>query len=420
MSQTLKEPRTEPMSKASWVTVVLVVLAWIAASMGNGAWTQSIVEIRTEFGIDSTTIGYINSAFMLGGAIGSFLIPVVADRFGRRWGMFICVAMATIGCFFVGIAASLPFVVLARFISVAGQSAEWSIGSAHLSESVPAHKRGMAMGVQQMGSPISTFIVAAVIAVLAANGFGWRANFFLCAIPVVLIIFILLFLKESSHWVKSHERGRAVSTAPKVSWRQMFRPEYRKFTLFALALHIGGGIWAQTNGIWFTTGMRQDFAMNAVEGAQITSWMWLVAIFGYFFAGRISDWIGRKWAFLLMMAFLLIGVGTVNVLLLTGTKSTVLLWAAVAVWGFGLGAHSVMIAVSSEVFPSFMRAAGLGLAIGIGRLAVVVTQPVIGSFVDKTWVSTILLVIALVYALVLIPVFRMPETANRQLEDIVK
>ena len=62
---------------------------------------------------------------------------------------------------------------------------------------------------------------------------------------------------------------------------------------------------------------------------------------------------------------------------------------------------------------------GIGLAIGIGRLAVVATQPLIGSLVDRMWVCTILLVIALVYALVLIPVFRMPETANKQLEDIV-
>ncbi|MBU4336727.1 MAG: hypothetical protein KJ548_09145, partial [Actinobacteria bacterium] len=61
MSQILEKSRTEPMSKESRVTLLLVVLAWIAASMGNGAWTQSIVEIREEFGIDSTTIGYINS-----------------------------------------------------------------------------------------------------------------------------------------------------------------------------------------------------------------------------------------------------------------------------------------------------------------------------------------------------------------------
>lgn len=420
MSQILEKSRTEPMSKESRVTLLLVVLAWIAASMGNGAWTQSIVEIREEFGIDSTTIGYINSTFMLGGALGSFLIPVVADRFGRRWGMFICVAMATVGCFFVGIAAALPLLVLARFISVAGQSAEWSIGSAHLSESVPAGKRGMAMGVQQMGSPISTFLVAAAIAVLAASGFGWRYNFFLCAIPIVLVIFILIFVKESAHWRASREQHRTDSSEqPKVSWRQMFRPEYRKFTLFAIALHVGGGIWAQTNGIWFTTGMRQDFGMDAVQGAKITSWMWFIGIFGYFFAGRISDWIGRKRAFLLMISTLVIGVGAVNLLLVTSTTSTWLLWGSVAVWGFGLGAHSVMIAVSSEVFPSYLRAAGIGLAIGIGRLAVVATQPLIGSLVDRMWVCTILLVIALVYALVLIPVFRMPETANKQLEDIV-
>jgi MFS family permease len=275
------------------------------------------------------------------------------------------------------------------------------------------------MGVQQMGSPISTFIVAAIVAVLAANSFGWRANFYLCAVPIVLLIIIPIFVKESSRWQETHNNP-ATKEKSKISWREMFNRQYRKYTLYAIILHIAGGIWAQANGIWFSTGMRQDFGMDAVRAAQMTSWMWFIGIFGYFFAGKVSDMIGRKKAFLLMLVVLILGVAAMNVYLAVGNVSNIMIYAAVAVWGFGLGAHSIMITLSSEVFPSHIRAAGIGLAIGIGRLAVVVTQPLIGFFVDQTYVCRILLVIAGIYAVVLIPVSKMPETANIKLEDIIK
>jgi MFS family permease len=124
VSNPYENAKAEKMSREGWISLTMVVLAWVGASMSNGAWTQSIVDIRNEFGIDSTIIGYINSVFMLGGAIGSFLIPVIADKFGRKWGMFLCVALATVGCMLCGAAASVPFLIMARFMTVAGQSAE--------------------------------------------------------------------------------------------------------------------------------------------------------------------------------------------------------------------------------------------------------------------------------------------------------
>ena len=411
----------EKMSKDAWITLILVVLAWIGTSMSNGAWTQSIVDIREEFGISSTVIGYINSGFMLGGAIGCFILPIVADRIGRKWGMMLCVALATVGCLFTGFAGSVPMLLLWRFFTVAGQSAEWSIGSAQLSESVPSSRRGFASGIQQMGSPISTFIVASLVAFMLSRGLGWRWNFYICAIPVVVVIFIAIFGKETSRWIENHQQKKSGSEDGKeISWREMFKPQYRKYMIIAIILHILGGLWAQGNGIWFATGMRQDFGVDSITAANLTSWMWFIGIFGYFLAGPISDKLGRRRTFVMMISILLFGVMIMNFFILRGITNLTMIYGAVGIWGFGLGVHSVMIALSSEILPSHVRAAGLGLAIGAGRLASVVAQPIIGHFVDTTYVVRILLVIVVIYALSLFAVYSVPETANKSLEEIVK
>ena len=79
---------------------------------------------------------------------------------------------------------------------------EWGVGTSLVMEKVSARWRGVVSGFLQQGYAVG-YLLAAVVAFLMLDRYGWRPMFFLGGLPALLVLFIRFGVQESEIWKKT-------------------------------------------------------------------------------------------------------------------------------------------------------------------------------------------------------------------------
>ena len=148
----------------------LMVIAHFAHHLLTALPTPLLPMIRSDFNLDYTQAGMVVSAFSLAYGFGSLPSGWVTDYVGAR-------IMITIGTCGVAVAGGLvglspAFMVLLAFMALMGLAA----GGYHpaappiISASVPAEKRGRALGLHTIGGGASYFLAPILAAWIASWG----------------------------------------------------------------------------------------------------------------------------------------------------------------------------------------------------------------------------------------------------------
>ena len=429
----LSEEQAKPPARSTKYIItsfVVVMLGWCLVSFSN-TFTLALSGMMEEMNYSSSDIGLVVSVYSFGGFFSALWLPLLADRIGRRWGMVISVAMAAIFNSLIGFTHSILALLPLRFLSAHGQTCQWGIGASHLSEVVPAKTRGTYLGLMQMGTPLGTFLCSAVFTLMMWLGFTWREFTGAGIIALVVCVPIIFVLKESDYWIANHKAVKdAVAKAEaahepvqskKISMWELFRPQYRRYTFIAMALHSIGAFWAWGNMTWFLVCMSNDFNMDAITRGKMNMLLWGIAIFSYPLAGRIGDLIGRRRGMLLFSLFVMSGAVIMYISSKMAIPSVPLLYLATVVIGLGVGIHSILIAYSSEIFPSHVRATGTTVSIGVGRLTAVFSMMGLG-LVAQWFSPTTAELVAAIGCFMMVPIVYMfgVETARKELTDIVR
>lgn len=413
--------RMTPMAKR---VLAFVLLAWVVDAADSTMYSLTLPQIREEFDLSLPTMGLIASLFLCGSVLGALLIPIIADRRGRRLGMCVCISIFSLFTGIVGVAHQAWVVAIGRFFTGAGAGGEWPIGAAYLAEMVPAKKRGFAMGLMQAGYPIGYFLAGAIFALFTWLGLGWRACFLVLVAPVLLCIPIMKWLKESDRWAA----GRAPRGAGEVAdeprprgFKVLFCAPYRRYTLIAVGLHVFGAIFSYGLVVWVLSAIVMDFKMSKMQAAQFVMFAWGVGTLGYLVAGPLADRVGRKWVLSLYTLLGLAAVIWLNLMLRSGTPVafTDLLLPGVLI-GTSLGVAGIYITYTSEIFPAHLRTLGLGFSVSIGKATALFVPTLLGLVAQGANVTTALLIAVGVGVLMIPTILCGPETAGRALEDITR
>jgi MFS family permease len=177
--------------------------------------------------------------FLAGGVVG-LLGGYLTDRLGRRrvlvWSIGLY-GVATIGA----AQASTPQQLLIwRCITIIGVSAEWIAATAWMAELFNnSRRREAALGFTQAFGAAGVFLIGIVYFVAVTYGeylpaihgshAGWRYSLIFGALPVVPVLLARLLLPESSRWRELKLNG----TSRRPSFRELFRPAYRRITITA-------------------------------------------------------------------------------------------------------------------------------------------------------------------------------------------
>ncbi|MFF3572532.1 MFS transporter [Nocardia jiangxiensis] len=410
----------ERMSALARRVLLFVFVAWAVDAADSTVYSLTLPAVRTEFHLSLGLMGAIGSLFLAGSVIGSMLMPMLADRRGRRTGMVACIGAFSIFTGIVGLAPSGGTVAAGRFLTGVGAGGQWPIGAAYLSELVPARRRGFAMGLMQAGYPVGFFLAGGIVAVTTALGWGWRAAFLVLTVPVVMCVPIMIMLRETPTWIaeQSARRADAGNRTSLAVLKNLFSAEHRRTTVIATALHIFGAVFSFGLVTWVPSAITLDFGMRSGQTAGFVMLSWGVGAIGYVAAGPLSDRLGRRPTLAIYTVIGLIAVIYLNVLHHQAHTSFGALVAPGILIGVSLGVAAIYIAYTSEIYADAVRTVGLGFSVAAGKLVAVFVPVGLGVNAETTSVTTSLLVSTIAGCLMVPVILLGPETARRELTDI--
>lgn len=332
---------------------------------------------RAFFPGDNMTVRLLNAAAIaavgyVARPLGSWLIGVLADRRGRRQALSLSVTLMSAGSFVIaltpgygriGVAAPV-ILLLARLLQGFSMGGEAGTSATYLAEMAPAGRRGFFVGFVQvtvvfgqlMALGLLLLLQYALLTPAQLDGWGWRIPF---AIGGVLALFALV-LRRGIDETDAFTRRRVPS-------RNLLAvlAEHRRAVLICVGMSIGGSVGFYTFTVYAqkfmvnTSGFSRDEATLIATIALVVYMLWQPLF------GLVSDWIGRK------PVMLCAGVGgtLLTVPIMSALGSTHDFTDALLLNLAGLfmlsGFSAIHWLVKSEMFPTEIRALGVGLPFAI-------------------------------------------------------
>ncbi len=185
------------------------------------------------------TYGSILFGVFLVGWGFSFVWGPIADRFGRTKTLAATVLTYAVFTGAAYFADSVWQLGLFRFLAGIGIGGEWAMAGTYVAEAWPEDRRKMGAGYLQTGYYFGFFVAAALNFTVGAH-YGWRAMFLCGLAPVVVSLYTLFEVRETSFF---EQQAATRQTSPLA---EIFSPRYLRRTLVMSGLLTVAiiGLWA--------------------------------------------------------------------------------------------------------------------------------------------------------------------------------
>ena len=356
-------------------TLIAAALGWALDAFDVMLYALVITHIMRDLGMTKGVAGLLNTLTLLASGIGGVLFGFIADRIGRKRALMLSILTYSVFSFASGLATSVRMLAAFRFLLGLGMGGEWNTGATLVAETWPTELRAKAMAIVQSSWAIG-FAVAALVSGIVLKYFDWRAVFFVGLLPAAVTLWIRKDVPESEMWKKDRVRAREGTDS---LWELFSRP-YARNTLALLFVNFFGlfGWWGLFTWIppYLSLPVEQGgrgFSVMNVTGLLV--FLNLAGMFpGYISFGWVAERFGRKRAFFF---YLVSAAVLVPFYAQARSPIAVLLLGAVVAF-FGTGFFSGSGIVGSEIFPTSLRARGLGVTYNGARMMSAVSPWVIG------------------------------------------
>jgi MFS family permease len=262
--------------------------------------------IAGEFHLSPVAMGYLLSAFFWSYALCLIPVGMLADRWGARKTIAVCIALWSVMTAAAGFASNLSVLLLTRLGLGVGESAVFPAGGRVLREWAPASERGLAATVFIAGSYAGPAFGAALLG-WVVSAFGWRGGFYVSGAVglAYLAVWSIIYQRpEDAAWVDADERAKILNernARPVVTGQPataMGSPAKamsvfelsRSKTMWGLALAHGCGIYSQYLYLtWLPTYLVNVRGLTVLNAGLYTTIPYLAAAVLNVALGVISD-----------------------------------------------------------------------------------------------------------------------------------
>jgi AAHS family benzoate transporter-like MFS transporter len=325
--------------------------------------------------------GALGSYALIGVLVGALTAGAVGDWIGRRKVMLVNIAWFSLGMAATAVTDSVTTFGLFRFLTGIGVGALVATVGALVAEYAPAGQRNRLNAIVYSGVPAGG-VLAALVAIVMPEAAGWRALFWIGALPIVLLLpLAVVKLPESPRWLMArgrHAEALDVSTRtgvplpevpttvaatpakigfPALANRPFARPTLLLGTMSFAGLLLTYGLNTWLPQIMGDNGYGKSYALTFLLVLN------LGAILGGLLASYFADRLGAKR--IVATTFVL---AAVSLALLPVELPFAFLVLAVAVAGVGtIGTQVLIYGLVSNYYPTRARAAGVAWCAEIGR-----------------------------------------------------
>jgi MFS family permease len=398
-----------PASPEARRALIAASLGWMLDAMDVLLYSFVLDRVRASFGIDDRVSGLLLAIPLAASAFGGALFGWIADRRGRVTALRLSILVysgATAACAFSQSALQLG---IARLVLGLGIGGEWATGAALVAETWPAEHRGKALGIMQSAWAIGYGLAAAVNALVLPR-FGWRAVFLVGLLPALIVFWIRRHVEEPALWRAS----RCEQNAP-ADLRDVFLGTRARVTWTVTAMHSATMFawWGLFS--WIPSYLTRPVADGGAGLSLMRSSIWIALMqvgmwLGYVSFGFVADRVGRKPAY---VTYVLAAAAIVPVYANVGESGLLIVGPCLAF--FGTGYFSGFGAVTSELFPTSVRATAQGLTYNIGRLFSALAPFIVGSLAITHGLGAAFLTAGAAFLVAAVLWIWIPETRGRPL-----
>jgi MHS family alpha-ketoglutarate permease-like MFS transporter len=310
--------------------------------------------------------------------IGGWVMGRYADRHGRRSALTLSVTVMAAGSLVIALTPSYDSVglvapvllVLARMLQGLSVGGEYATSATYLAEVASPGRRGFYSSFQYVTLVAGQLFALGVQIILqlllpaeAMQSWGWRIPFVIGAAGAVAVMWLRRTMDESEAFTDEVESKRDTDTpddGPKEGSLRMLL-QYPRECLLVCALTLGGCVAFYT----YTTYMQKFMINTSGISKDTVAWINFAALLVFIvlqpLGGALSDRIGRR------KLLIFFGVGgtllTVPLMTVLGNTSNPLVAFGLMMLGLTVvtGYTSVNAIVKTELFPTKVRALGVGL-----------------------------------------------------------
>jgi len=301
---------------------------------------------------------------------GSILFGAIADKHGRRNSLtasvlLMCLCSLIIACTpsadSIGLWAP-ALLTLARLLQGLSQGGEYGTSATYLSEMSHPDHRGFYSGVWYMtllGGQLLALVTLLILQKVfltpeQLKDWGWRIPFLIGAVLAVYAYWMRRDMHETSHFKEA-----SALTKERTPLRELMK--HWKALLIVVGVTIGGTSAFYTYTTYMQKFLKLSVKLTDDQTTMVSAASLIVAVLLQPIYGALSDKIGRK--------PLLIYFGVMGTLctywLLSTIQTTRDPWMAflliAAAWAIVSGYTSITAVIKAEMFPTSVRAMGVGI-----------------------------------------------------------
>jgi benzoate transport len=395
--------------------------------------------ILKEWGIDKATLGYVLSAELFGMAIGSLILGGVADKIGRRPTILGCLTLMTIGMFMAAHTRGVWDLGLWRIVTGLGIGGVLAAINAVAAEFSNHKRRHLSVSIMAIGYPIGA-VLGGLIAAELLEHYTWRAVFYFgAAVTGLFIPLTLAFVPESVAWLARKQPANALEKINRtlkrmghatVSALPVISAEVRKRSvadifapgLIGTTVIVALAYFFHITTFYFvlkwTPTIVAEMGFEPSSASRVLVWANVGGAAGGAVLGLLTLRFGVKG---LTIGAMLLSTVMVAVFGRSPHDFFMLSLLCAASGFFTNGAIVGMYAIFAQAFPTHVRAAGTGFAIGFGRGGSVLAPIIAGYlFADGLSVPTVALFLAfgsLIAAIIVGFLKLRPDDPKNEAED---
>ncbi|HMR33159.1 MAG TPA: MFS transporter [Geminicoccaceae bacterium] len=383
-------------------------LVWAVDAMQVLVIGFAAPSLAASFGLTIPQAIQAGTVFFLGMLIGAWGFGRLADRIGRRKVLIATVLMDAVFGLASVFAGDFTLLLALRLLTGIGVGGTLPVDYAMMAEFLPPRNRGRWLVALEGFWAVGT--VAVALAAWAANHWAgdqaWRWLFAATALPAVVGFWLRLWLPESPHYLlhsgREQEARRvldnvarangqvpsvsalAATASPRARMRDLLAPALRRRTLLILAAWLLISTAYYGVFIWLP-GRLVTQGYGFVRGYGFLVLLALAQLPGYALAAWGVEAIGRRRT---LIAFLV--ASAAGCLLFVFAEQPGWIATSLLAMSFALlGTWGGLYAYTPELYPTGLRATGMGMAGAMARVGGLLGPSVVGLIIGAAFHFTI-------------------------------
>jgi AAHS family 4-hydroxybenzoate transporter-like MFS transporter len=349
------------------IVVAMVALALVLDGLDAQALGLAIPPLMLEWDLTRGDFAPVAAVSLMGMAIGATFGGVVGDRIGRRTALICSMVLFGLATGLATLSQGIGSFGALRAFAGLGLGATLPNASSLIAEFTPPRHRSIGMSIAMLSQPVGS-MTAGLLAATLLEGSGWRSLFVIgSAAPLALALLFLWRLPESPDFL-ANGAARGVRSA---SLKALLVPERRRDTLLAWLACFLSLIALYSVLSWAPAMLAAEHMPLGFTGTAIAIFS-VGGIVGSLGCGLLIKRFGSRTAQILIGTTGVVAGVLLIALFRAGPVTPSTIGVLMAFVGVGAaGTQTTLYALGAHLYPTELRATGIGAVLGIGRLGAV-------------------------------------------------